>query len=82
MIGLLLLAYEVGDILKFYPSGSYNNWRHSTILSEFYETSQTNVVEALVTGRTAAGSYNNNQKAETIYPGDAKRVKKLKGYYN
>ncbi len=45
-------------------------------------TSQMNVVGALVTGRTAVGSYNNNQKAETIYPGDAKRVIKLKGYYN
>lgn len=74
--------YEVGDILQFYLSGSYNNWRHSTIITEFYETSQVNVVGALVTGRTASGSYNNNQKAETIYPGDAKRVIKLIGYYN
>lgn len=74
--------YQAGDVLQFYLSGSYNNWRHSTIITEFYETSQVNVVGALVTGRTGVGSYNNNQKAETIYPGDAKRVIKLKGYYN
>lgn len=74
--------YVAGDILQFYLGGSYNNWRHSTIITEFYETAQANVVGALVTGRSASGSYNNNQKAETIYPGDAKRVIKLSGYYN
>ena len=72
--------YEQGDILQFY-STSYGDWRHSTIITEFYETNQVNVVGALVTGRSAAGSYNNNQKAEEIYPGQAKRVIKLKGYY-
>jgi hypothetical protein len=74
--------YAAGDVLQFYQGGSYNNWRHSTIITEFYETSQTNVVGALVTGRTASGIYNNNQKAETIYAGQAKRVIKLSGYYN
>ncbi len=74
--------YVLGDILQFYQSGSYNNWRHSTIITEFYETSQPNVVGALVTGRTAVGQYNNNDKAELLYPGDAKRVIKLSGYYN
>ena len=74
--------YEVRDILHPYLSGSYNNWRHSTIITEFYETSQINVVGALVTGRSGVGSYNNNQKAEAIYPGEAKRVIRLSGYYN
>ena len=75
--------YEAGDVMQFYLSGSYNNWRHSTIITEFYEVGSTpNHVGALVTGRSAAGSYNNNQKAHTIYEGDAKRVIKLSGYYN
>ena len=74
--------YAVGDILQFYQSGLYNDWRHSTIITEFYETSQPNVVGALVTGRTAIGQYNNNDKAELLFPGDDKRVIKLSGYYN
>lgn len=75
--------YEAGDVMQFYLGGSYNNWRHSTIITDFYEVGSTpNHVGALVTGRSAAGSYNDNQKAHTIFPGDAKRVIKLSGYYN
>lgn len=74
--------YQIGDILQFYQSGTFNNWRHSTIITEFYETSQTNVVGALVTGRTNKTTYNNNQKAAEVYPGEDKRVIKLAGYYN
>lgn len=73
--------YAIGDILQFYLSGSYNNWRHSTIITEYYETNTALVLGALVTGRTGKGAYNNNQKAEEIYPGDSKRVIKLSGYY-
>ncbi|WP_150269037.1 amidase domain-containing protein [Paenibacillus tepidiphilus] len=73
--------YAVGDILQFYLSGSYNNWRHSTIITEYYETTTDFVFGALVTGRSGQGTYNDNQKAEEIYPGDSKRVIKLTGYY-
>lgn len=73
--------YAIGDVLQFYLSGSYNNWRHSTIITEYYETNQAFVLGALVTGRSGKGSYNDNQKAEEIYPGDSKRVIKLTGYY-
>ncbi|KAA8747954.1 hypothetical protein FE296_20195 [Paenibacillus sp. UASWS1643] len=73
--------YQIGDVLQFYLSGSYNNWRHSTIITEYYETNTMSVLGALVTGRSGKNSYNNNQKAEEIYPGDSKRVIKLTGYY-
>jgi len=73
--------YAIGDILQFYLSGSYNNWRHSTIITEYYETNVDFVLGALVTGRSGQNSYNDNQKAEEIYPGDSKRVIKLTGYY-
>lgn len=73
--------YELGDILQFYQSGSYNNWRHSTIITEFYETSL-NHVGAKVTGRTNTKVFDDNVKAHDIYPGDAKRIIKLTGYYN
>ncbi|MFE6076907.1 amidase domain-containing protein [Paenibacillus sp. NPDC057886] len=73
--------YQIGDVLQFYLSGSYNNWRHSTIITEYYETNTNLVLGALVTGRSGKNSYNDNQKAEEIYPGDSKRVIKLTGYY-
>lgn len=74
--------YEVGDILQFYQSGSFNNWRHSTIITGYYNTSSSSVVlGALVAGRTSPGVYNNNQKASEIYPGENKRVIKLIGNY-
>ncbi|WP_427181598.1 amidase domain-containing protein [Paenibacillus sp. TC-CSREp1] len=73
--------YQVGDVLQFYLSGSYNNWRHSTIITGYYETNTNLVLGALVTGRSAKNIYNDNQKAEEVYPGESKRVIKLTGYY-
>lgn len=37
-------------------------------------------VGALVTGRSAYGSYNNNQKASDVYAGNAKRTLYLFNY--
>jgi len=51
------------------------------IITEYYETNTMSVLGVLVTGRSGKNSYNNNQKAEEIYPGDSKRVIKLTGYY-
>ncbi|NMA82995.1 MAG: hypothetical protein GX962_03915 [Epulopiscium sp.] len=75
--------YEKGDILQFYSS-SYGNWRHSTIVTGYYMAGDSNEYQrgALVTGRTSNGSYNYNTIAETIYPGDRKRIIKLSGYYH
>lgn len=76
--------YSLEDILQFYDT-SYGNWRHSTIVTEFYLYSGSYYYGALVTGRSGyiGGflQYNSNQKAEDIHPGEQKRVIKLSGNY-
>lgn len=65
-----------GDIIQF-NNGSI--WRHSTIVTGYYTMDDRQ--GALVTGRSASGAYNNNEKAADIYAGYAKRTISVFGNY-
>lgn len=66
---------RVGNIIQFH-NGSV--WIHSTVVTGTYIMDDR--VGALVTGRSAYGSYNNNQKASDVYAGNAKRTLYLSNY--
>lgn len=66
---------HVGDIVQFY-NGSV--WIHSTIVTGTYAIEER--VGALVTGRSAYGQYNNNQKVGDMFPGHAKRILYVRNY--
>lgn len=70
--------FPVGDIIQFH-NGSV--WRHSTIVTGSYYFGGGGLRGALVTGRTAPGVYNDNDKVVDIYPGHSKRVIVLSGNY-
>lgn len=69
--------FEAGDIIQFNNGGF---WRHTGIITGFGYTPDGRL-EALVTGRTDSGLYNDNTPASEIYPGLPRRVIKLLGYY-
>lgn len=69
--------FEPGDIIQF-SNGDF--WRHTGIITGFGYAPDGRL-EALVTGRTDSGLYNDNTLASEIYPGMPRRVIKLMGYY-
>lgn len=71
--------YGLGDIIQFFNSSV---WRHTVVITGFRRLSWENRLEPLVTGRTAPGIYNLNQPQSTIYPGLARRIIRLTGYYD
>jgi len=75
-------TYDQGDIMQFH--NGVDRWRHSTIVTGYYRVGGSNSTTcgALVTGRTGVNSFNNNQTAETVWPGTDRRVIKLSGYRN
>lgn len=70
--------FERGDILQHHDGST---WIHSTIITGYYLYSGYTYFGALVTGRAGVDWYNDNEKAEEIYPGYNKRVIKLTGNY-
>jgi len=54
-------------------------WRHSTIVTGYYHYAY-GLFGSYVTGRASDHSYNNNAKAESIYPGYSKRIIKPVNY--
>lgn len=68
--------YVNGDILQLH-NGSV--WRHSTIITGYYFLNSSKI-GALVTGRTSASAFNNNDKADEMPYGN-KRVIKLTANY-
>ncbi len=71
--------FEEGDIMQF-SNGSV--WRHTGIITGFAPTLDgSDKREALITGRTANGQYNDNQRQSTIYSGLPRRVIRLSGFY-
>lgn len=70
--------FQLGDILQHHDG---NIWHHSTIITNVYQAGY-QTYGAIVCGRSANGQYNNNIKAEEIYPGNSKRVIKLSGNYS
>ncbi len=69
--------FEAGDIIQF-NNGDF--WRHTGIITGFGYAPDGRL-EALVTGRTDSGLYNDNTPASEIYPNLPRRVIKLLGYY-
>lgn len=69
--------FEEGDIIQF-SNGDF--WRHTGVITGFAYSPEGRL-EALVTGRTDTGNYNDNTLASDIYPGKPRRVIKLLGYY-
>ncbi|MBQ8624455.1 MAG: amidase domain-containing protein [Oscillospiraceae bacterium] len=69
--------FEEGDIIQF-NNGDF--WRHTGIITGFGYSPEGRL-EALVTGRTDTGNYNDNTIASEIYPNLPRRVIKLLGYY-
>lgn len=71
--------FEAGDIMQF-SNGSV--WRHTGIITGFAPALDgSGRREALITGRTANGQFNDNQRQSTIYPGLPRRVIRLSGFY-
>ena len=78
-----LRYYEIGDIIQH--QNDIAVWRHSTVVTGYYYPGAPHgeyVVGAFVTGRSkqSVGMVNDNEPAESIYPGLPKRIISLKGY--